>query len=445
MAGKERVEMLRPFIERKVWFFGLFLVVGLFTTPVLGADEVKIGVLYPLTGGAAAAGRELRAGAELAAEIANNVMKDLPMTMAQNAGIQSLGGAKITLIFKDHEGNPTLGADLAKKLILDDKVDGILGCYHSSVTKTVSAVAEQYGIPMINGSSTSPELTYQGFKWFWRTTPHDKWFTKDLFELLKGLTEGKVRGVKAVPKGDIKNLASACEKTEWGSHVSDLIGGFSKEYGFDLKKSLLYAAKSADLSSEVRSLKGAKPDAMLFASYTSDAILMVKTLKAQKATPKIIWGQDAGFETPEFQTTLGDSVVGILTRTVFLPKVAEVKKLAGLVNAMYKAKTGNDLSGASARSFTGLQTWVYVLEKAGSTKPEAIQKAANTIEIPGDQLVVPWAGIKFSTSGDELGQNVLGSGLIGQYQKDKAGNVALEIVYPFDVASANMIYPFPGY
>jgi branched-chain amino acid transport system substrate-binding protein len=130
---------------------------------------------------------------------------------------------------------------------------------------------------------------------------------------------------------------------------------------------------------------------------------------------------------------------------VFLPKVMEVKKLAGLVNAMYKAKTGNDLSGASARSFTGLQTWVYVLEKAGSTKPEAIQKAANAIDIPGDELVVPWAGIKFSTSGDELGQNVLGSGLIGQYQKDKAGKVGLEIVYPFDVASAKMIYPFPGY
>ncbi len=405
--------------------------------------EIKIGVLYPLTGGAAAAGRELRAGAELAAEIANNVMSDISMDMAKNAGIQSMGGAKITLIIKDHEGNPTLGADLAKKLILDDKVDGLLGCYHSSVTKTVSAVAEQYGVPMINGSSTSPALTERGFKWFWRTTPHDTWFTKDLFELLKGLTEGKARGVKAVDKKDIMNLASACEKTEWGSFVSALIEEFSKEYGFDLRKSMLYAKESPDLSSEVRSLKAARADAMLFASYTSDAILMIKTLKAQKAQPKILWGQDAGFETPEFQQTLGDDIVGVLTRTVFLPQVVEVKPLAGQVNALYKTKTGNDLSGASARSFTGLQTWVYVLEKAGSTKPEDIQKAANAINIPGDQLVVPWAGIKFSTSGKELGQNVLGSGLIGQYQKGKDGKVGLEIVYPFDVTSADMIYPFP--
>ncbi|MDZ7700532.1 MAG: ABC transporter substrate-binding protein [Deltaproteobacteria bacterium] len=128
----------------------------------MGAEEIKIGVIYPLTGGAAAAGRELRAGAELAARIANSLMPDLAMPMAQNEWGQEPGGAKIKLIIKDHQGNPTLGADLAKKLILDDKVDGILGCYHSSVTKTVSAVCEQYGVPMINGSSTSPGLTTSG-------------------------------------------------------------------------------------------------------------------------------------------------------------------------------------------------------------------------------------------------------------------------------------------
>ncbi len=413
-------------------------------TSIQAAETVKIGVLYPLTGGAAAEGRELRAGAELAAEIANNVMP-IDMDMAKRGGITSLKGAKIELIFKDHEGNPTLGADLAKKLIMDDKVIGILGCYHSAVTKTVSAVCEQYGIPMINDSSTSPALTQRDFKWFWRTTPHDITFTRDLFELLKGLSEGKVKGVPAVPKAQITKLASACEKTEFGSQVSETIETFAKEYGFQVQKSILYAPKSADLSSEVRSLQAAKPDVMLFASYTSDAILMVKTLKSQKAKARIIWGQDAGFEAPEFRTTLGDDVVGILTRTVFAPKVAEVKKVAGQVNGIYKQRIGHDLSGASARSFTGVQTWVEVLQKAGSTKPEDIQKAANSISIPGDQLIVPWKGIKFATSGPDLGQNELGSGIIGQYQKDKSGDIVLEIVYPFDVATANMIYPIKGF
>ena len=428
-----------------VTVISLILAMGSICLAADAIKTIKIGVLYPLTGGAAAEGRELRAGAELALEIANGKFPGISMDMAKREGIASLGGAKIELIFKDHEGNPTLGADLAKKLILDDKVVGILGCYHSSVTKTVSAVCEQYGIPMINDSSTSPALTEREFKWFWRTTPHDGTFTKDLFEFLKGLTEGKSKGIAAIPKDQIQNLTAACEKTEWGSQVSQAIEGRAAEYGFNVKKSLLYAAKSPDLSSEVRAIKSVKPDVMLFASYASDAILMMKTLKAEKVAPRIIWGQNAGFEAPEFRNTLGDDVVGILTRTVFAPKVGQVKAVSNQINSMYKQKVGNDLSGASARSFTGLQAWTEVLQLAGSTEPAAIQKACNSIMIPGDQLIVPWKGIKFATSGKEQGQNELGSGIIGQYQKDKDGAITLEIVYPFEVATAKLIYPFKGF
>lgn len=428
----------------------MFLLVAVLVMAVMapaacfaGPKEIKIGVIYPLTGPAAAAGRVLRAGAELAAEIANSQMAGIDMVMAKNAGIKSLGGAKIKLIIKDHQGNPALGADLAKKLIKDDKVVGILGCYYSSVTKTVSAVCERYGVPMINGSSTSPSLTTRGFKWFWRTTPHDKWFTKDLFELLVGLTKGKVKGVKAVPRAELNTLVAACEKTEWGSHVSEVIKEFSKDYKFKLAQNILYSAKSPDMSAEVRSLMAAKPGAMLFASYTSDALLLIKTLKSMKAAPKLIWGQDAGFDKPEFRE-LGADIEGILTRSVFLPAVTDVKKVAGQVNELFKKKYNNNLDGASARSFTGLQTWVYVLEKAGSLDPKVIQKTCNEIMIEGDQLVVPWKGIKFETVGNETGQNVLGSGLIGQYvmQGDKIG---LEIIYPFNLATKDMIYPFKGY
>jgi ABC-type branched-subunit amino acid transport system substrate-binding protein len=36
---------------------------------------------------------------------------------------------------------------LAKRLIQDDKVVGLMGAYQSAVTKTVSTVAERFGIP----------------------------------------------------------------------------------------------------------------------------------------------------------------------------------------------------------------------------------------------------------------------------------------------------------
>jgi len=415
--------------------------------PALSSDDVKIGVIYPFTGAAAAAGRELEIGVRLAEEIANRRMPELSMDMAKNAGINNLGGAKIKLLLRDHKGDPQLGAALAEKLIKTEKVHGIIGCYQSSVTHTVSEVCERYGVPMINGTSTSPSLTQRGFQWFWRTTPHDKWFTKDLFELLKGLTEGKVKGVPRVPKEQIMTIASACENSEWGSHVSRLIQTMADRYGFVIGKSILYSAKAGDLSSEAKSLKETGPDIMLFASYTRDAILMIRALKAQHARPKIVWGQDAGFEKLEFRGSLGYDIEGILTRTVFLPKLVGLRKIVGQVNALYKHKkrAGDDMGGASARAFTAVQTWVHILEKAGSTKPADIQKAANSIHIPGDQLVVPWPGIRFSEAGEEKGQNILGSGLIGQYQRDRNGDIVLEIIYPFDVATADMIFPFKGF
>jgi branched-chain amino acid transport system substrate-binding protein len=91
---------------------GLVAVVGLLSPSGAWAQNViKIGVIYPLTGGAAAEGRELRAGAELAVEIANGLFPKFSMDMAKNEGIKSLKGAKIELIFKDHEGNPTLRSE----------------------------------------------------------------------------------------------------------------------------------------------------------------------------------------------------------------------------------------------------------------------------------------------------------------------------------------------
>lgn len=404
--------------------------------------EVKIGVLYPLSGALATIGRDLQRAAELTAEqLVNSKNPDIDIQMTKWGGIPNLGGAKIKLIFADTRGEPDRGADLAKRLIEDDKVAGLMGAYQSAVTKTVSTVAERYGVPMINDSSTSPDLTRRNYKWFWRTTPHDEYFNKDLFELLKGLTEGKVKGVKAVPKEQLKNLAYACENTEWGSSVAKNLDVFAKEYGFTITKGLLYSANSPDLTSEAQALIAAKPDGMLFACYLSDSILMIRTLKGMKASPRFFWGQNAGFEMADFPKTLGADTNGVLTRTVFIAKIAKVKKVAGQINELYKKKFGDDLTGATARSVVGVQTWVYVLNRAGSTDPKAIQKACSEINIPGHELVMPWDGIKF----DATGQNILGRGLIGQYQKTKEGKIDLEIIYPFDLATANMIYPFPGW
>lgn len=418
---------------------------GVILNPVIAeAKEIKIGVIIPMSGPLAATGKHLRDGYELAVDVINNKHPGLGIPIGEWEGIPGLGGAKIKLIFKDHRADPGLGADLAKRLIEDEKVIGLMGCYNSSVTKTVSAVAERYGIPHLNGNSSSPLLTKRGFEWYWRTFPHDTFFVDDLFKLLDGMVKGKAPGVKPVPREEINTLAVAVEDTEWGSAVGKLIEQFASERGYKMAESFLYAHGAPDLTSETRRLVASKAGCYLFAPYISDAILFVKTLKSMRAAPRLVWGQDAGFIVPDFIKTLGGDINGILTRTTFCPALASVKPIIGKINKIYKAKTGVDFTGNEAKSFTSVHAWAYVLNKAGSTKPEALRKEFNALEIPGDELIMPWRGIKFgSPYPGETHQNELGSGVIAQYQGYPGGR--LEVIYPFELATAKMIYPFPGW
>jgi branched-chain amino acid transport system substrate-binding protein len=267
--------------------------------------EIRIGFILPLSGPLAPIGKSLKEGAELAADIINNKHPELGISIAQWEGIPNLGGAKIKLVFADSRGEPAWGADQAKRLIRDEKVIGVSGCYQSSVTKTASVEAERASIPFINPDSTSPALSKRGFKWFWRVTPHETWFTADLFNFLDGMAEGKAPGVKAFPKEKINKLAIAAENTEWGAAALKTIQEFAAERGYKVVEWFKYPHKAADLTSEARRLMASGADVYLFAPYLADAILFVKTLKELRASPALIWGQDAGFVEPDFHKTLG--------------------------------------------------------------------------------------------------------------------------------------------
>ena len=106
------------------------------------AREVLIGVSYPMSGPNAQAGVDNKPVLEIAAEIANGTL-DLPFPFYQKLkGMPGLKGARVRLIFSDHQGKPELGQAEAERLITQEKVAAIVCCWHSSVTATASTVPE---------------------------------------------------------------------------------------------------------------------------------------------------------------------------------------------------------------------------------------------------------------------------------------------------------------
>lgn len=132
-------------------------------------------------------------------------------------------------------------------------------------------MAEKYGLPMVNGSSTSPKLTALGLKWFFRVSPHDGLFIRTLFDFMKDLNEKKNIGIETV--------AIVYEDSEFGTTSGEVFRQYAQEYGFDVILDLTYSRNTLDVESEVQRIKVADPDVILMASYVSDTILYHKTFK----------------------------------------------------------------------------------------------------------------------------------------------------------------------
>lgn len=421
----------------------IFILLAIFSSsgPAFANRVIKIGVLYPLSGAHAQSGKNLLDGARLAAEIINKIEPDLDMPMARQKGIGSMEGAKLELAVADSGSSRFEAIRAAVRLIEQEHVAGIMGCYVCTLTDAVAELCERRGVPMISSCSTEHDLTNEQRRWFWRITPHDGEFIEEMYDFLNGVIEGKAPGVPKQNRVDMQMLASACRDDAWGEANSRTIRLLAGRRGFSVGASLIYTPDMPDQLTIARRMKPIKPACVLVAAHEVDAINVLQAMEMVHLRPKIVWGQNAGFLSDGLRA-MGQKAEGICTRTVFSVALAKRLPLSKRINEIFKKRTGRDMDGSSARAFTGIQTWWALLQKAGSDRPEDIRKAAGNLHIPGKELIVPWGGIKFGELINEPGQNSLGRGLIGQYQM-KNGSLSLEVIYPFHLATSEMIFPMP--
>jgi len=111
---------------------------------VANTDPIRVGVLFSETGVTSTIGRSQRRGTLLAIEEVNE------------AG--GIGGRELVPVMYDAQSTPAIYAQHAERLILEDKVNVILGCYMSSSRKAVLPIVEKW-----NKLLFYPTL-YEGFE-----------------------------------------------------------------------------------------------------------------------------------------------------------------------------------------------------------------------------------------------------------------------------------------
>ncbi|GGF78636.1 amino acid ABC transporter substrate-binding protein [Azorhizobium oxalatiphilum] len=385
--------------------------------------EVVIGALYPLSGAAAQIGVDAQKAFEVALAVINE-KSDLDLPLAGSAGLAGLGGAKVRIVYADHQGDPQKGRAEAERLITQEKVSALVGSYQSAVAATVSQSAERYGIPFLSADNSSPSLTRRGLKYFFRAAAHDEMFSAAMFDFLDAQRK---KGQK------VDTIALFHEDTIFGTDSANAQLKIAKERGYNVAADIKYRANSPSLTAEVQQLKAADADVLMPSSYTTDGILLLKTMNELGYKPKAVLAQAAGFSEQALYDAVGPLAEGIITRGSFSLDLAKKRPSVGVVNELFKkASGGKDLNDNTSREFMALLLLADAIDRAKSTEGEAIRNALIATDLPGEKTIMPWSKVKY----DESGQNPYADPVLLQ----RIGNTFVT-VFPAQAAIADALWP----
>lgn len=247
-----------------------------------GADTIKVGVNYELTGAVASYGVDLNDGLQMALEEINDA-----------GGIL---GKELEIMTMDNKSSDTESANVSARLARDGAVV-LLGPATSGNTKAAIPAANENKIPLISASATADDITLdaQG-----NVRPYIfKTCFSDSFQ-------GVMMAEFALNDLAGKNAAILADST------SDYAQGLSKAFietfeagGGTILGTEAYQAKETDFRAVLTNIKALNPEILFVPGYYEETGLIVKQARELGIEAPIL-GAD-GYEAPKFSELAGEA------------------------------------------------------------------------------------------------------------------------------------------
>jgi branched-chain amino acid transport system substrate-binding protein len=357
-------------------------------------SEVRIGVLAPKSGASAAAGAEVQRGAELAAALVND-------DQGGSVELAGLGGARLTIVAADTKSDPQTAATEADRLITQQQVAGLVGAYDADVTEEASQRTERRGIPFVNGDSPADYLTQRGLDWFFRTGPTDRMFGEAFYSTLQ---QAKVQPTR---------ISMLFTTDVDGASLHRVLHTLAPEAGYQEHGMVKFQKGQANIVPELRELRDVKKPEVLFlmTSTASDSVHVLKTMQAMGYRPPQIFVFARGvFSEPQMLEAAGTAGEGVYYGTAWSREIAGRSGIAKAVMEQYEQRYNQPMGETAAGSFTAVLMLAQAINHAGSTDPGRVRAAMLNLDIPGRETIMPWSGVRFDASR----QNVAANGVVEQ-------------------------------
>lgn len=299
-------------------------------------NEIKIGVIVPLTGAAADFGKWAQNGAELAIEELNEIETQ---------------GTHFKAVYEDNQMNPAASLSAFRKLTSVDKVIGVITS-GSGVVLAIAPVAEKNHIVQLNHAAVSPAIRKAGEYTF--TLVNDADVETD--EIAKLLYQ----------KLAIKEIAILYANAAYGVGTKDaLVKSFSR-VGGSVMASIAFSEDFIDIRTQLIQLKGMDPPAVYFIATIKDSARLLK--QARELGIKTQWLSYNAFESPEILEIAGEAAESVIYTSSNLFDLPDPKPEPKEFFDSYYAKYGERPNLYAATAYDAVRIFALAYSSAKDTR-----------------------------------------------------------------------------
>ena len=330
------------------------LSVGL-TAPVLAQDPIKIGVLLPYSGVFGVLGKD----------------QDVALEVALDTFGREVAGRPIELVRGDTESKPNAGLAQAKKLILKDKVDLLVGTISSAVAGAVRDYVHNSKTPFIIANAGNDDLT--GLKcspWILRTSFSNSQINRPM-------------GHWMATQGYRKVFLIAFDYAAGHQMMDAFRDSFTGSGGTIVGEEYPPLGETKDFGPYLAKAKAANPDAVYVFFAGGPAIKFVKEYAAFGLKGNIPLAGAGWLTSALYVDKEGDDAQGILSTLNYVPSIDSAANRK--FQSDFQAKAGRPGSEFGVAMYDTAHLIVEALKATGGNTEDraALVKAMHNVSFEG--------------------------------------------------------------
>ena len=373
-------------------------------------DTITLGAAVSLTGKYSTNGKHTKNGYDLGVKIIN-----------EHGGIVVHGKKyKIAIQYYDDESTPARGAQLAERLINQDKIQYLLGPYGSGLTKSMAPITEKYLVPMVEANGASVSLFTKGYKYLFAILSTTEQYLQPAVQLAASVAK----------KGKKVRIAGAFENDPFSQDISSGVFADAKKRGMKRVIDDKLPPDLNDMSATLTKVKALKPDLLVVSGHAKGAALAIRQISDMKVNIPMLALTHC--DSADIIGKFGKAAEYALCAAQWDRSLTYKDKYFGTAEdfaKLFEKTYGYAPPYQAAESAAAVLVYKNAFERAGKFDTKSVRNA-----IAATKMQTFYGNIKF----DKTGKNIAKPMVLFQVQDGE-----YKVVAPTKWASAKLRWPTP--